>query len=83
MLYGHSNGSNATNKFVTNFKEVLLNDLGYDIHHHFVPLIFEDGQILCRRKHRHQLGQYRTRYFTQMVRQGLSLQNQSSINMDD
>ena len=75
--------SNATNEFVTQFEEVLLNDLGYDIHHRFVTLIFEDGQIICRRKHRHQLGQYRTRHFTQMVRKGLSLQNHSSINMDD
>mmetsp|Transcript_9966 Transcript_9966/g.21582 ORF Transcript_9966/g.21582 Transcript_9966/m.21582 type:complete len:478 (-) Transcript_9966:323-1756(-) len=101
-LFGHEPSSasdasrygplNATNEFVARFEDVLLNDLGHghDIHTMFVPLIFEDGKILCRRKHRRQLSSssqgfmstYRTHFFIQMVRKGLSLRNHPPIDID-
>lgn len=71
--------SNTTNKFIRKFEDVLLNNLGHD---KFIPLILENGKLLCRRKHKQQLSRYRTRFFSQMVRKGLSSQNYSSINID-
>eukprot|EP00571_Detonula_confervacea_P009091 CAMPEP_0172316966 /NCGR_PEP_ID=MMETSP1058-20130122/30145_1 /TAXON_ID=83371 /ORGANISM="Detonula confervacea, Strain CCMP 353" /LENGTH=461 /DNA_ID=CAMNT_0013031409 /DNA_START=229 /DNA_END=1611 /DNA_ORIENTATION=- len=70
--------TNTTNKFVAQFEDVLLNDLGHDL---FMPFIIEEGKLLCRRKHKQQLSRYRSRFFAQMVRKGLSLRNNhSSIN---
>lgn len=74
-LYGPP--TNTTNAFVAQFEDALLNDLGHDF---FVPLIFENGKLLCRRKHKQQLSSYRTRFFTQMVRSGIQVQDHSSID---
>ena len=71
---------NTTNKFISRFEDTLINDLGHDF---FVPLIFEDGKLLCRRKHKQQLSRYRTRFFTQMVRLGLQREDYSSIDVKD
>lgn len=76
--YGPS--TNTTNKFVSRFEDTLINDLGHDF---FVPLILEDGKLLCRRKHKQQLSRYRTRFFTQMVRLGLQKEDYSSIDVED
>lgn len=72
--------TNTTNKFVSRFEDTLINDLGHDF---FVPLVFEDGKLLCRRKHKQQLSRYRTRFFTQMVRLGLQREDYSSIDVED
>lgn len=72
--------TNTTNKFISRFEDTLINDLG---HSFFVPLIFEDGKLLCRRKHKQQLSRYRTRFFTQMVRLGLEREDYSPIDVED
>lgn len=74
---------NASSPFVSAFEAALLGDLGPDS---FVPLLFDDGKLLCRRKHRRQLSRHRTRFFAQMVRAGLRLQLQhdrASIEVEE
>lgn len=61
---------NTTNKFITQFEESLLNDIGHDI---FIPFIFENDKLLCQQKHQVQLSSYRSRFFTKMVRRGIAL----------
>ena len=66
-LYGLP--SNTTNPFIARYEHALLNkNLGSDL---FIPLLYENGKLLCRRNHKSQLSRYRTRYFAQMVRTGL------------
>ena len=74
--------TNTTNNFISRFEDVLLHDIGHDF---FVPLILDtDGKLLCRKKHKQQLSRYRTRFFAQMVRRGITLQNNhSSIKIED
>ena len=69
--------NNITNPFISEFENTLLNDLGHD-NDHFVPLLFENGQILCRKKHKSQVSHYRARFFTQMIRKHLQQQKNTS-----
>ena len=75
--------TNTTNPFISKFENVLLsNNLDNDI---FVPLIFNNNQILCRKQHLKQLSHYRTRFFTQMVRTQLHryLKKKKQLAKDD
>ena len=70
---------NSKNTFVSKFENTLINDLEHDF---FVPLIFENGKLLCRREHKQQLSRYRIRFFTQMVRLGLQREDYTSIDVE-
>ena len=77
-LYGPSN---ITNKYIAQFEDVLLDDLSKSSqvgHDFFIPLIVENGKLLCRRRHKTQMATYRSRWFAQMVQKGLKM-----VNFDD
>ena len=77
LLTNNNNTTNNNNKFISAFEKTLINnDLrrevtkeGYD-YGEWVPLLIDNKkgkqQLLCRRKHKEQLFNYRTRFFTQM-----------------
>lgn len=67
--------SNATKKMIFQFEKALLNDLGSTP---YVPMIYNKGKLLCRKKHRNQYSRWRTSYFIQMVRSGLAASSSSS-----
>lgn len=62
--------TNDTNPFIARYEHSLLNNLGDSP---FIPLLYENDKLLCRRKHKVQLSRYRTRYFAHMVRTGLAM----------
>lgn len=68
--------ANATkNEMILQFEKALLNDLGSTP---YVPMIYANGKLLCRKKHRNQYSRWRTSYFIQMVRSGLAALSSSS-----
>ncbi len=80
-LYGPP--SNLKSKFLSKYEEMLTTDKGVAVKDlHFVPLLLENGKLLCRRRHKHKLSWFRARKFTEMIRMGLIQRksNSSSIS---
>ncbi|KAL7531612.1 hypothetical protein ACHAWF_003847 [Thalassiosira exigua] len=71
---------NNVSAFMVKFQDILLNDEGLG---RFVPLVLEDGKLLCRRKHRQKLSafEHRSRFFAQMVTKGPKLQKIRPYNL--
>ena len=66
----------SSNEPISRFERALLNDdLGATP---FVPLVLENGRLMCRTVHKDRYSRSRTRFFVQMVRSGLLLQPSSS-----
>ena len=79
LLYGPP--SNATTKFTSLFEDMLTSDktLGRG---DFVPLVLDNGKLLCRRRHKRQISWFRSRMFINMVREGLKSKNPPNYGVD-
>ena len=76
-LYGSP--SNIKSKFISKYQEMLISDKGVTVNHlHFVPLLLDEGKLLCRRRHKHKLPWLRSSTFIQMIRMGLMHQSNNS-----
>mmetsp|Transcript_4253 Transcript_4253/g.6342 ORF Transcript_4253/g.6342 Transcript_4253/m.6342 type:complete len:502 (+) Transcript_4253:55-1560(+) len=73
--------ANLKSEFLSTYEEMLTSDKGVtikDLNKKFVPLLLDNGKLLCRRRHKHKLSWFRARKFIQMIRMGLIQQKPNS-----
>lgn len=68
--------------FTAKLEHLLISNIAEGKLGFFVPLVLENGRLLCRKKHRYQLSAFRTRYVAQMIRRGLELQKNKNKKQD-
>ena len=75
--YAYDSSTLTIQSFISQFEEVVLANLskGNMGRYSVVPLIIENGKLLCRSRHTTELANYRLRSFVQMVQKGLKLVN--------
>eukprot|EP00970_Alexandrium_tamarense_P006145 scaffold1033_cov205-Alexandrium_tamarense.AAC.4 len=74
--------SHEVSPFTAKLEHLLISNIAEGKLGFFVPLVLENGRLLCRKKHRYQLSAFRTRFVAQMIRRGLELQKKKNKKQD-